>query len=558
MLGVGKASGTPSNPDHPDPGQGGVDPVWEADMSDRDDRPAVTDTPTEDAPPKKKFTFPTALTVLAIVLMVVWIAAFFIPSGVYELDDAGAPIPESYQEIPSCSTVDAETTLCVDKSPLAMFQNLWVATPNGLYGIEDENGTVQAYNTGNLFGSAEIFLFVLVMGAFIAVTMKTGAIELGIKRLALKFRNSPTWLIVVLMAVFALGGTTYGMWEETLGFYTLMIALVIALGFDRMVGVAIIFLGAGTGVLASTVNPFATGVASDAAGISIGDGLPMRVLMWIVLVAIAILYVLWYAKRVKADHNKSIVGFDIDVLPEEQETGETATMTKRQVWALVVFGAAFVIMIYGFIPWGDLWQEMFGTGFPLPTMADILGDFYFTEASMLFIVAAVIIGIIGGLGEKGTVDAMVAGGADFLSAALVIVVARAITIVMKNTFIIDTILNWMEGVVSGTSSIAFAELAFIVNIPIAFLVPSSSGHAALVMPIIAPLADFAGVARSLTVTAYQSASGLVNLITPTSAVLMGGLALGKIGYNKYLKFVGPYLGIVFVVVALFMAAGTLF
>ena len=509
----------------------------------------------EAQPPKKKFSFPTALTVLAIVLMVVWIAAFFIPSGVYEMDDAGSPVPGSYQEIPSCSDV-GDDTLCVDKSPLTMFQNLWVATPNGLYGIEDEAGTVQAYNTGGLFGSAEIFLFVLVMGAFIAVTMKTGAIELGIKRLALRFSNSPTWLIVILMSVFALGGTTYGMWEETLGFYTLMIALVIALGFDRMVGVAIIFLGAGTGVLASTVNPFATGVASDAADIGIGDGLPLRVLMWLVLVAIAILYVLRYANRVKKDHSKSIVGFDIDVEPDE-ETGDVPKMSKRQTWALGVFGLSFVIMIYGFIPWDDLWQQFFGKEFPLPTMADFLGDFYFTEASMLFIVAAVIIGIIGGLGEKGTVNTMVAGGADFLSAALVIVVARAITIIMKNTFIIDTILDWMEGIVTGTSSIVFAELAFLVNIPIAFLVPSSSGHAALVMPIIAPLADFAGVTRALAVTGYQSASGLVNLITPTSAVLMGGLALAKIGYDKYLRFVAPYLGIVFVAVMVFMAVGTL-
>ncbi len=529
-------------------------------MTDREhkDEPAVDQPVEEETPPSKKskFSFPTALTVLAIVLLVVWIAAFFIPSGVYEMDEAGSPIPGSYQEIPKCGDA-GDDTVCVDKSPLSMFQNLWVATPNGLYGIEDETGAVQSYNEGFLFGSAEIFLFVLVMGAFIAVTMKTGAIELGIKRLALRFRNSPTWLIVILMAVFALGGTTYGMWEETLGFYTLMIALVIAMGFDRMVGVAIIFLGAGTGVLASTVNPFATGVASDAADIGIGDGLPLRVLMWLVLVAIAILYVLRYANRVKKDHSKSIVGFDIDVEPDE-EAGDIEKMSRRQTWSLVVFGLAFVVMIYGFIPWNDLWQEMFGGDFPLPTMADFLGDFYFTEASMLFIVAAVIIGIIGGLGEKGTVNTMVAGGADFLSAALVIVVARAITIIMKNTFIIDTILDWMEGIVTGTSSVVFAELAFLVNIPIAFLVPSSSGHAALVMPIIAPLADFAGVARSLAVTGYQSASGLVNLITPTSAVLMGGLALGKIGYDKYLKFVGPYLGIVFVAVMVFVALGTLF
>jgi uncharacterized ion transporter superfamily protein YfcC len=191
-------------------------------------------------------------------------------------------------------------------------------------------------------------------------------------------------------------------------------------------------------------------------------------------------------------------------------------------------------------------------------MKDLLGDFYFTEASMLFLVAAVLIGLIAGFGEKATVDAITAGAADFLGAALVIVLARAITVVMKNTYIIDTILDWMEGVVEGRSTIAFAELAWLVNIPIAFLVPSSSGHAALVMPILAPLADFAEVARSIAVTAYQSASGFVNLITPTSAIIMGGLALSKIGYDRYLRFVTPYMVILLVLISVFVGIGTWF
>jgi uncharacterized ion transporter superfamily protein YfcC len=232
-------------------------------------------------------------------------------------------------------------------------------------------------------------------------------------------------------------------------------------------------------------------------------------------------------------------------------------MSTRQVWVLVVFALSFVTMIYGFIPWDDIWQNVFDSAYPLPQLWELFGDFYFTETSMVFIVAAVVIGIIGGLGEKGTVNAMVTGAADFLGAALVIVVARGITVVMKNTFITDTILNWMEEAVSDTSSVAFTLLAFLVNIPIAFLVPSSSGHAALVMPILAPLADFAGVERSIAVTAFQSASGWVNLVTPTSAVLMGGLALAKIGYNKYLKFVGAYLGILFVAIVLFLVVATL-
>jgi uncharacterized ion transporter superfamily protein YfcC len=524
------------------------------DMSD--EHAPDTDTDQTDGPrvegEKKTFAFPQALTVLAIVLLVVWVAAFFIPSGSYELDEDGGPVPGTYQAIDNCS--GGEDTGCIDKSPLKMFQMLWVATPNGLYGIEGEDGTVQAFNEGPLYGSAQIFLFVLAVGAFITVTMATGAIELGIKRLALRFSHSPTLLIVILMIIFALGGTSYGMWEETLGFYTLMVALVIAMGMDRMVGVSIIFLGAGTGVLASTVNPFATGVASDAAGIPISDGLGLRAAMLVVLTTVAILYVLRYAKRITNDHSKSMVGFDIDTSDVESE--DVPKLTSKQTWVLVIFGATFLTMIYGFIPWTDIWQNIFSADYPLFLLSDIFGDFYFTEASMLFLVSSVIVGIIGGLGEKGTVNTIIAGAADFLGAALVIVLARGITVVMKNTFITDTILNWMEDLVAGTSSAVFSVVAFVVNIPIAFLVPSSSGHAALVMPIIAPLADFANVGRDIAVTAYQSASGLVNLVTPTSAIIMGGLALAGVGYNKYLKFVAPYLGIMFILVCGFLVLGT--
>ena len=187
--------------------------------------------------------------------------------------------------------------------------------------------------------------------------------------------------------------------------------------------------------------------------------------------------------------------------------------------------------------------------FPLPTF----GSFYFTEASMLFLVAAVIVGVIARFGEEETVNTIVAGAADFLGAGLVIVAARGITVVMKNTYITDTILHWMEDAVSGSSNVGFAILAFFINLPIAFLVPSSSGHAALVMPILAPLADFAGVSRSVVVTGFQSASGLVNYLTPTAAVVMGGLTLAKVGYNRYLRFLAPFVGIMFVLLCVFMA-----
>ena len=207
-----------------------------------------------------------------------------------------------------------------------------------------------------------------------------------------------------------------------------------------------------------------------------------------------------------------------------------------------------MVLVYGFIPWNDLWQEGLGNDFPLPTF----GNFYFPEAAALFFVMAVVIGLIAKLGEEGTVNTIIAGASDFLAAALIIVLARGITVVMKNTYMTDTVLHWMEDAVSGSSQGVFGVIAFIVNLPIALFVPSSSGHAALVMPILAPLADFAHVPRAIAVTAYQSASGLVNLVTPTSAVIMGGLALSKVGYDRYLRFVWPFVAAAFVVVCLFV------
>ena len=216
--------------------------------STHSDPPDSADDAQSPAGAPRKLKFPTALTVLAIVLGVVWLASFFIPSGAYQIDpETGGPVPGSYQELPKCSDA-ADGQACVDKSVSAQFTLLWRAPPNGLYGVQStETQYVGADEEGFLYGSAQIFFFVLAVGAFITMAMKTGAIETGIGRLALRFRRSPAILIAVLMGIFALGGTSYGMWEETLGFFALLVPLVLALGYDRMVAVSIIFLGAGIG-----------------------------------------------------------------------------------------------------------------------------------------------------------------------------------------------------------------------------------------------------------------------------------------------------------------------
>src|SRR5947208_1010017 len=290
--------------------------------------------------PAKKFKFPTAFTVLAAVLLLVWIASYFVPAGRYNTSaSTGAPVPGTYHKLPSCSAVaagdvalvvdspgeagtapaDAQSAPgakvspkagenCVDTAFAYRFKQLWNSPPNGLYGVEGANGTVGPWEQGFLYGSAAIFFFVLAVGAFITVTMKTGAIQTGIGRLAMRFRHSGSVLVAILMTIFALGGTSYGMWEETLGFFVLLVPLTLALRYDRLVAASIIFLGSGAGIIGSTVNPFSTGVASDAAGVSIGTGIGLRIALWIVLVGLAIAYVIRYARKVAATPEKSIVG----------------------------------------------------------------------------------------------------------------------------------------------------------------------------------------------------------------------------------------------------------
>ena len=492
-----------------------------------------------DQEPSRRFRFPSAFTVLAGVTVAVWLLAFIVPTGQYALDDSGSPIPGSYEEVdPGLSFNDR-------------LYELFMAPVNGLYGVQsDETGFIGAYEAGELFGAAGVFLFVLAIGIFITMTMKSGAIDAGIARVGERFGGRGIPLIIVLMVIFAIGGTTEGMAEETLGFYALVVPLMLRLGYDRLTAASVILLGAGVGTLASTVNPFATGVASGAADISIGDGIVLRVLLFCVLTAVAVAYVTRYASKVKDDPDASLVGFRVEDR-DIQVAVDPPELTARRRAVLWLMGGTFAFMIYAIVPWAQVINGPDASSYRWQL------DWYFPELAALFLVMAVVIGVVARLGEKGLTDTIASGAGDFIAAGLIIVLARGVTVIMNNSLITDTVLESLESAVSGTSSTVFAGLLFVLNIPLAFLVPSSSGHATLAMPIIAPLSDFADVERSLSVTAYTAASGWMNLFTPTSAVVMGGLALAKVSYNKYLRFIAPLLAILFVITIAFLAVGTL-
>jgi len=524
------------------------------------------------AEPKRGFRFPTAFTVLFFVLVLIWILTFVITPGTYSYVscDGGSPkpIPGTYH------------TINIDRSVQERLYDLWISPVNGLYGIRTPSepvsnpsadllkagekacgteggkqiaaeivtapGDTGPYNSGDLAGAVQVFFFVLAIGAFITVTIKTGALDAGIGRVTERFRKRGLLLIVILMVIFSVGGTTYGMAEETLGFYAIILPVIIALGYDRMVGVGIILVGAGVGTLGSTVNPFATGVGSDAAGVALGDGIGLRLIMYVVFTALAVSYVLWYSRRVKNDPAKSLMpALEGDEALAAGPAGPAQPITGRQKAVLWIFGLTFLLMIFSVIPWGDFSSSLEG----------ITLGWYFPELAALFIVGAVLIGLVGGLGEEGTVTGIIAGAGDFIGAALIIAVARGVTVIMNNAGITDTVLHALEGVVSGLPSGAFIVVMYLVNILLALLVPSSSGHATLAMPIMAPLGDFAGVSRAMVVTAFQSASGWMNLFTPTSAVVMGGLALSRVRYDRFLRFVAPLLGALLILTCLFMLLG---
>ncbi|WP_353941935.1 YfcC family protein [Streptomyces sp. HUAS MG91] len=505
----------------------------------------ATAQPPETSPPekKRKFTFPSALTVLAVVTIAVWLLAFLIPSGQYDRNDAGAPVEGTYHRVPSGQSF-------VDR-----LNDLFLSPVNGLYGIQDaKTSLVGPDNSGDLYGSAGVFLFVLAIGAFITVVFATGALDRGIGLLAHRLRSRGALLIAGVMVVFSVLGTVEGFAEETLGFYGLIVPLMLALGYDRMTAVGAIILGAGVGVLCSTVNPFATGVASSAADISLGDGIVLRFVMWVVLTAVTVAYVIRYARRVQKNPDRSLSGF----LPGDRETsdaaeGEVPELTRLHRAVLVVTALVFAFMIFSVVPWAS---ALTGDADATPYGFEL--GWSFPQLAALFLCAAVLVGLVARMGEQKISSTIIQGAADFVSPALVILLARGVTVIMNNSKITDTVLHAIEGVVKGTSSGIFAIIVFVVNLPLAFLIPSTSGHATLAMPILAPLADFAGVSRAVVVTAWEAASGWMNLWVPTTAVTIGGVALAKVGYDRYLRFVWPLLALLFILICVFVALGAAF
>lgn len=391
----------------------------------------------------------------------------------------------------------------------------------------------------------DVSIFVMILGGFLAIINRTGALETGIKVLVQKLKGKEIILIPILMLIFSIGGTTYGMLEETVGFYVLLAATMMAAGMDPLVGSAVILLGAGSGVLGSTINPFATGAAISALpeGATVNQGLIIVIatFLWLTTLLISILFVTNYAKKVQKDKGSTFLSLREQKAAEkkfgnyESKSEEKAKLTGKQKATLVLFGLTFVIMIIGFIPWGEFNITLFDkfTGW---LTGSSLGNWWFYEAALWFLIMSIIIGIINGLGEKGIVDAFVDGADDMVGVILVIAVARGASVLMGITHLDNYIIYNASNLLSKVPELVFVPLNYLLHIVLSILVPSSSGLASLSAPIVGPLAVELGYSTEVTIMTLVSANGLVNLITPTCGAIMGGLALAKVEYSTWFKW----------------------
>lgn len=482
---------------------------------------------------KKKLSFPTALTVLFIVLIFAAVLTAIVPAGLYskltynpqsdmfevttpegEITEM-EPTQESLDELGVTGNLDKFLDGSISK-PIAVpgtYEKV-EQTPQGIFEI------LLAPISG-VYDTIDIILFIFVLGGCIGVLNYMGAFNAAIAVLSKVTKGKEYILIVLITIIIAAGGTTFGLAEETIALYPILVPVFLAAGYDVMVCIAAIYMGSSIGTMFPTINPFSVGNASNAAGISLAEGMGIRFVALALGVLITLIYILRYAKKVKADPTKSICYDQYEYhMKKFGHQGEVTEFTGRMKLSLIVFGVTFAVLVWGLVSKG----------------------WWFDSMTSLFLACAILLAFTSGIGEKNFMDQFIGGAADLMSVALVVGVARGINIILENGMVSDTILEFFSGAISGMNPIIFIILMMLVFIVLGFFISSSSGLAVLSVPIMAPLADTVGVSRAAIVSAYAYGLGLISFITPTGLVL-ASLAMVDVTYDKWLKFIMPLMGI---------------
>ncbi len=489
----------------------------------------------------KKPRFPSAPTILIMVAAIVTLLTWIVPAGKYESLTYHAGKNKLIQSTPNKTVELSATQGVLDslnvKIPIEKFKNGDIYKPIGIPGtykkLDPQPQGIGAFLQSPVKGivaAADIIFLILIIGGLIGIMNKTGAFDAGINWLASVLKGREYMLILAVTILIATGGTTFGLSEETMAFYPILIPVFLAAGYDAMVGFACIFIGSAIGAMGSTINPFSTIIASDAAGINWTTGLNDRLILLISGLIVAIIYIVRYAKKVRLDPSKSIIYAEWEI--HSQLFGVSSGTTKFTVrlrLIIAVFSACFLIMVLGVSA----------------------HSWWFEEMTACFLVGAVIIGVIGKLGEKEFIEEFVKGAGDLLGVAFIVGIARGVTVIMEDGLISDSILFYTSTLTEDMVKGVFINSMLFVFMGLSFFVSSSSGLAVLTMPIFSPLADTMEIGREVVVNAFQFGNGLFYLVNPTSLILPA-LAIVKIDFDKWLRFILPLLLILLILIILLL------
>ena len=490
---------------------------------------------------RKNFEFPTAYTVLFLILILVTVLTHIIPAGKYNRLSYQESTNEFVIETYGNGNINLEATQKnLDKLEIKIDVNKFIdgtikkpmAIPNTYVKLDGKAQGFKELIIAPISGIAEsidIIIFVLILGGIVGIVNKTGTFNIAMKAISQKTKGKEFSLVIISFIFFAAGGTIFGFWEETIPFYSILMPLFLINNFDPLVPMATIFLGSAVGCMFSTVNPFSTIIASNAAGISFNEGLKFRFVALIVFSIISLLYINRYIKKVKKDSDNSLVIEEQEEIREKflkdysQETNIKFDWRKKIILFLFIF--QFIIMIWGVSSLG----------------------WWFQEAAAMFFGIAIIIMLLSGLSEKEAVNGFISGASEVVGVTLIIGLARAINIIMENGMISDTLLFYSSNVVAEMGKGLFSIAMLLIFAFLGIFIPSTSGLAVLSMPILAPLADTVGLSRAVVVDAFSWGQGVILFITPTGLIFVV-LQIVGIPYNKWLKFVMPLMVIIIILI----------
>lgn len=456
---------------------------------------------------KKKFVVPHVYILLLILILIFSILSYIVPANVYDYHDVVVN-PDTGA---TRSVVDPDTYHAVEQTPVSLLQFL-TAVPRGMQ------------------ESAQIIFFIFIVGGAMTVLQETKAIEAGMGRMIKAMKDKTLLLIPIIMFLFSLCGSVFGMAEETIPFIPIFVSLMIAAGFDSITGVAVVLCGASAGFAGAFINPFTIQVAQGIAELPLLSGMSFRIVMYICMVILSVTMVMRYAVKVRKNPQISVM-HDFDKTREDvADLDALPAFGGREKLILVVFLATIILLVYGVIKMG----------------------WYMDEIAALFLGMSMVVAAIGGLGFNGYANALAKGMADIAGGALVVGFARGILVVMTDGNILYTILHGAASLLNGLPAMVSAAGMYVFQCLLNFIVPSGSGQAAVSMPIMAPLADLVGVTRQTACIAFQLGDGISNIFTPTSGYFMAGLALAKVPWSKWAKWFLPILGLQYLLGLIFV------